>query len=197
MKSKQIAQVLGLVTALGAGCTYNAGYNALENALTNDSALRTRALDNIESTAGNVTTGHSGLNELTDGKNWYGENTLTFAKKDSKQSIAVTAKGVQGEVETMIGVRDTALIEMLGGYGFLSAQANEEASNLTVFYGKPLGKWSIELYHSTRFGKEQTHWTEVQANMDLGKHFAAFGRIEMPDFKSRYATYMLGITARR
>ncbi len=209
MKSIKNAVVAGcMYTALvfGAGNAsaeeqkVNWGFNALETAITNDENVRTRALTNVDALLGDsFEIGYHGLNEVEnlEGDSYFGIHDFTIGMKDWPVDGVLNVKTDSfGIFDRKVGLRNESLMEMLGGYGYLEALADQDSANLTVFYGKPFENGlSLELYHSMDFTQDGNfNYSEVQLNKDLTKNWSLFGRIELPDFDFDGARYLVGIT---
>ncbi|HZX44722.1 MAG TPA: hypothetical protein VFF28_03475 [Candidatus Nanoarchaeia archaeon] len=97
--------------------------------------------------------------------------------------------------EGKLGVSHTDLMRRLGGYGDVSAYANDKAANLSFFYGRKLGDGlSIGLFQLMEFPFEDKpkYYTELQLNKQLDKRLSLFGRIELTGFKD--PVYLFGMS---
>ena len=180
------------------------GYNALETAVQasegQDSQLRNRLLTNVEYNLGDAVIGYHGLNEVNnaDSNTYFGRNVVTAGKKDvPTRFAAVTKANSNGIFDTKVGIRDTRIQDVLGGYGFTDITANGDAVGIDVLFGKPLPHgFSFEVYQSTTlpFEGEKNHYTELQLNKNLNDRFSIFGRSEIPNFNKNNANYLVGGT---
>ena len=178
------------------------GYNALEIAATDEGDVRTRLLTNIDFLVGPVEIGYHPLNEMDnlDTDTYFGNHRFTLGHKDIGTKLEVRVKAnSHGATDEKIGVRDYSLVEATGGYGYLESTANKDGANITLFYGRNLGKgFSAEFLQVVDVpfdnGKKTNYYNELQLNMSLGKHFALFGRIEMPGFDVDKNRYLVGGT---
>jgi len=185
------------------------GYNALETAATNDGNIRNRLYHDFVLKAGPVKAESWGLNEVDNGDidTYFGRNVLTLGPRDWNTSLATVLKtDSDGVFDTKVGIRDKVLVDILGGYGYIDLTADDEAANLTLFYGRGLGKgFSAEMFQIMEYPfqghvsdvKDLKPYTELQLNKSLGKHVSLFGRAEIANFRfDRTTRYMVGITVR-
>jgi len=182
----------------------NFGYNALETAVVTertpegDRSVRNRLLSNVALDIGDFSLGYQGLNEMN---NWYsdtyfGRNRFMFGKTDLPLKFLVDTKAnSEGIFDTKFGVRYTDLVKKLGGYGYTDVSANQDALNLTMFYGRPLGKgFSAEISQDCTLTNEEkpAHFTELQLNKSITENLSLFGRAEIQNFDEDSATYLVG-----
>ncbi|MFH1849849.1 MAG: hypothetical protein ABH879_06720 [archaeon] len=199
----QIATGLALVSAFTRVPTAEAdmelGHNALETARIKDSGIRTRAVSNVSVDGRLGSVGYWGMNELTnlDTDTYFGRHVGTAGKNDARYRAAVVAKAIRdGVIDTKVGVRDTGLMEKLGGYGWLDFVADKSALNVTGFFGKPLPYGlSGSLYQDVElpFKGKPTAYTEMQIETPLNERISAFGRAEIPGMNPGNGSYIVGI----
>ena len=179
----------------------NLRYNALETLVTEDGDVRYRLLSNVDFNIDDFRVGYSGLNEANnlDEDTYFGRHALLLSKEDSGTSLAAVIKTTKdGAIDKKIGIRNTSLVNKLGGYGRIDAVADGDAANLTAFYGRPFGRgFSAELYHSLEipFEGKPGHYTEVQVNKDISAWLSLVGRVEIRNFRD--TAFMGGIAIKK
>ncbi len=197
--AKFVAGVL-LVSSIS-GCAspeIKSGYNALETATTSEGSIRNRALVNKDLRAGNINVGYHALAELDDldPNTHFGRHGLTAGIDDCNvQGIAVLKTGGKGVTDAKYGIRLRNLGK-LGGYGFVDMAADHNSSNLSLFYGRQLGKrTSVEIYEAAEFpfDSNPTSYTEFQVNRSLGNRLSVFGRTETAKFDDKSTKYLFGL----
>lgn len=184
----------------------NFGYNALETAVVTertpegDRPVRNRLLSDVSLDIGDFTLGYQGLNEFNnwDSDTYFGRNRFMLGKNDLPLKLLVDTKANSEEIfDTKFGVRYTDLVKKLGGYGYTDVSANQDALNLTMFYGRPLGKgFSAEILQDCTFsnGEKPAYFTELQLNKNITENLSLFGRAEIPNFDKDLATYLVGVS---
>ena len=180
----------------------NLGFNALETALTQIGDVRSRLYTNLSLTIGDAYLGFHGMNETNNlFKGYYfGRQTLIAGKKDSgTKGIVVIKIDKQGIFDKKIGIRNTSLVEKLGGYGFIDLTADKDSANITAFYGKPIAKGTtFEILQAAElpFKGKPGYYTEALINKDVYKKLYAFCRAEMIDFDPEKVTIMGGLAVK-
>ena len=180
---------------------FNLGYNGLENGVNQEGSMRTRMLNSVGVSAGNFHLDYNGLNEINDLNNntYFGRHVVSAGHNSSPLDIGIVVKTVKGEVlDVKTGVRNTTIPESVADYGSIDVTVDGESANVDVFTGKVIGNGSVELYHEVEipFDGTAAHYTEVQGNVDITKHLAGFGRIEIPNFKLNEANFMMGFATK-
>lgn len=186
--------IAGAILLAGGACTsipaekqnlVNFGYNAIENAAASSKNTRTRLLNNASISAGVIEAGYHGLNEVDnlDETTYFGRHSLEVGLKSFPiRPNAVLKTDNTGLFNTKFGLRDTSLIGVLGGYGFVEVGANHDAANFTTFYGRNLGTgWSASAVLSAdgNFNDKPKWYAELQLNKEIWPHVSAFGRVEI------------------
>jgi hypothetical protein len=170
-------------------------YNALEIGPNQDGSIRARLWTMNDLYANGTVIGIDAFNETNDfeKKTLFGRQALSIGKADSKwRAIAWTKTTNEGSIDTKFGIRNYGIPELLGCYGFIEATANNDAGNLTAFFGKQFNKtWTGEFFHEI---DGSDNYTELQVNKDLGEHLRAFARAEFYDFDMQKATIIAGVT---
>ncbi|HLD00809.1 MAG TPA: hypothetical protein VJC39_03630 [Candidatus Nanoarchaeia archaeon] len=131
-----------------------------------------------------------------DSDTYFGRNRFMIGKKDFPLKLLVDTKANSEEIfDTKFGVRYTDLARKLGGYGYTDLSANQDALNLTMFYGRPLRKgFSVEVLQDCTFtnGEKPSYFTELQLNKRITDNLSLFGRAEIQNFDKDLATYLVG-----
>jgi|SRR3989344_1546110 len=186
----------------------NLGYNALETSVVTERnpegnrSVRNRLLSNVSLGLGDLEASYHGLNEVNDwnSDSYFGRNRVMLGRKDFPLKLLIDTKADENSIfDTKYGVRYTGLMEKLGGYGQIDIGANDEAINLNIFYGLPLGKgFSIELLQDTTIqfngNARPFNYTELQLNNSITERLSLFVRAEIPNFDEDLATYLLGVS---
>lgn len=184
------------------------GYNAIEAAYTDNYHSRQRLLTNIDINKWGISTGYHGLNQIDglEGRDHCARHVTSLGKSGAKTKLAAVVQVLPDTagaiIDKKLGIRNTGLIEDLGGYGSAELASNTNAANLTFFYGRDLGeRFSGELYSSTEFpfkGKlkdEISNHTELQVNKKIFENISLFVRSEMDNFDIKKSINMAGISA--
>ncbi|MBI4440211.1 hypothetical protein HY638_04535 [Candidatus Woesearchaeota archaeon] len=177
----------------------NLGYNALEVAVTDKADVRTRALTNVDATiADRLTVGYHGLNEIdnVDPNSYYGRHVITVSPKGPLISAAAVMKtDAKGVFDKKVGIRNTSLPELLGGYGFIDVTANGEGANATAFYGRDVGPITIEGYQDVDipYGGKVSSYSELILTKSVDGKLSIFGRAEIPNNQPGKTKGMIGL----
>ncbi|MBD3354370.1 hypothetical protein GF361_00115 [Candidatus Woesearchaeota archaeon] len=206
--------ILGATLALGlyAGTVkaeepkFNLGYNALETAVDTERTsegertIRNRLFTNVSLDIKELEIGYQGLNEVNDwdSDSYFGRNRFMFGKVDSPLKLLIDTKANKKEIfDTKVGARYSGLMQKLGGYGNIDMSLDDEALNLNLFYGKPLGKgFSVEFSQDITkpYGEDASYYTELQLNKSLTDRISLFGRLEMAEFDNDKKKYLVGLS---
>jgi len=199
MSRRRAAVMAAVLAAPAIGCT--AGFNTLEESVNcADGSARTRAINNIAQEVGGAEISYHGLNQLNDldGATYSGVQRFMVRGKDGKVRVLVrVCTAGDGSARTMAGAR---LPNVLGDYGFTDISADQDGANLTVYFGKVIGKrQSLELLHSHNFSFSgaPSAYDEVQYNLKVGRHWDVVARAEVPAFDAKKARWYAGIRCRK
>ena len=145
---KNILLVAALMAGVyGSGCAtkleIKTGYNALETAVTHETDARHRLWTDVEAIIGDLTVKENGMNQITnaDPDTHYGRNVLVAGKEDLGTYLCTVVKTAADKViDVKAGIRNTSIIEMIGGYGYIDITGEKDAVNITLWYLKDFGK---------------------------------------------------------
>ena len=175
------------------------GYNALETLVTEDRDIRTRAWLDVGVSVYNLRFGYHGMHEANnlDDDTYFGKHMATLGKKDAGISLVGIVKATQdGSIDEKAGIRDTSLVNALGGYGRIDAAANGDAVSVLLFYGRPIANGTtIELTHEVTLPHDGigANYTELQVNKSFVSWLSVVGRIEIYDLKETKAKVGIAI----
>ena len=181
-------------------------YNAFETAVTNPTRRDNDAKDiinrlfvNFIAKGDNLEMGYSAKNIFKnfDTDTYFGRHALFVGKKGTDTYLCGVIKaGNSGLLDAKIGVRNTSLIEKLGGKGFIDATAEQDSANLVVLYNLNLGKgYLFQVCQASEYPFKglSKQITELQLSKDIVKGgLAAFARAETIDFDEANAKYTIG-----